>query len=68
VLGTRQSGLPEMRLADLAVHGDLLAVARDDVQLIMTRDPSLASERGKALVTLLYLFGRDQAVRYIRSG
>jgi len=68
VLGTKQSGLPEMKLADLAVHGDLLAVARDDVQLIMTRDPTLAGPRGKALVTLLYLFGRDQAVRYIRSG
>jgi ATP-dependent DNA helicase RecG len=68
VLGTKQSGLPEMRLADLAVHGDLLATARDDVQLIMTRDPSLASPRGQALRTLLYLFGRDQAVRYIRSG
>jgi ATP-dependent DNA helicase RecG len=68
VLGTRQSGMPEMRLADLAVHGDLLAIARDDVQLILTRDPTLAGPRGKALVTLLYLFGRDQAVRYIRSG
>jgi ATP-dependent DNA helicase RecG len=68
VLGTKQSGLPEMKLADLAVHGELLAVARDDVQLIMTRDPTLAGPRGKALVTLLYLFGRDQAVRYIRSG
>jgi ATP-dependent DNA helicase RecG len=68
VLGTRQSGMPEMRLADLAVHGELLAIARDDVQLIMTRDPTLAGPRGKALVTLLYLFGRDQAVRYIRSG
>ncbi len=68
VLGTRQSGLPEMKLADLAVHGQLLAVARDDVQLIMTRDPSLGSPRGQPLRTLLYLFGRDQAVRYIRSG
>jgi ATP-dependent DNA helicase RecG len=68
VLGTRQSGLPEMRLADLAIHGELLATARDDVQLVMTRDPTLATPRGQALRTLLYLFGRDQAVRYIRSG
>ena len=30
LLGTRQSGLPQFRLADLAVHGDLLAAARDD--------------------------------------
>jgi ATP-dependent DNA helicase RecG len=68
VLGTKQSGLPQMRLADLAIHGELLAAARDDVQLIMNRDPSLAGPRGQALRTLLYLFGRDQAVRYIRSG
>jgi ATP-dependent DNA helicase RecG len=68
VLGTRQSGLPEMRLADLAVHGELVATARADAQLILTRDPTLASPRGQALRTLLYLFGRDHAVRYIRSG
>ncbi len=68
VLGTRQSGLPEMRLADLALHGELLAVARDDATLMLTRDPTLASSRGQAVRTLLYLFGRDQAVRYIRSG
>jgi ATP-dependent DNA helicase RecG len=68
VLGTRQSGLPEFRLANLAVHGDLLAAARDDAKLIMERDPELKSPRGDALRTLLYLFGRDQAVRYLRSG
>ncbi|HVA14927.1 MAG TPA: ATP-dependent DNA helicase RecG [Stellaceae bacterium] len=68
VLGTRQSGMPALRLADLAVHGELLAAARDDAQLIMMRDPTLATPRGEALRTLLYLFGRDQAVRYIRSG
>ena len=68
VLGTRQSGLPEMRLADLAIHGELVAVARDDATLILNRDPTLASPRGEALRTLLYLFGRDHAVRYIRSG
>jgi ATP-dependent DNA helicase RecG len=68
VLGTRQSGLPEMKLADLAVHGELLAVAREDTKLILTRDPTLALPRGEALRTLLYLFGHDHAVRYIRSG
>jgi ATP-dependent DNA helicase RecG len=68
VLGTRQSGLPELRLADLVIHGELLAAARADAQLILARDPALASPRGAALRTLLYLFGRDHAVRYIRSG
>ena len=68
LLGTRQSGMVEFRVADLAVHGDLLAAARDDAQLILTRDPELQSERGQALRTLLYLFGRDEAVRYLKAG
>jgi ATP-dependent DNA helicase RecG len=68
VLGTRQSGMPELRLADLAVHGELLAAAQDDARLVLTRDPELTSPRGEALRVLLYLFQRDAAVRYVRSG
>jgi ATP-dependent DNA helicase RecG len=68
VLGTRQSGLPAFRLADLAVDGDLLAAARDDAALIMMRDPGLKSPRGEALRVLLYLFERDAAVAYARAG
>jgi ATP-dependent DNA helicase RecG len=68
VLGTRQSGEPELRLADLAAHADLLQIARDDARLILTRDPELQSPRGQALRVLLYLFQRDAAVRYLRSG
>ena len=67
VLGTQQSGLPAFRLADLGAHGELLAAARDDARLIVERDPTLASERGAALRTLLYLFERDSAVRYARA-
>ncbi len=68
LLGTRQSGLPEFRLADLAFHGELLAAARDDARLILERDPELTGERGQALRVLLYLFERDEGVRYLRSG
>ncbi len=68
VLGTRQSGLPEFRLADIAAHGDLLAMARDDARLIVTKDPDLAQGRGQALRVLLYLFERDEAVKTLRSG
>lgn len=68
LLGTRQSGLPEFRLADLGAHSDLLLTARDDANLIMERDPELQSERGQALRVLLYLFERDQAISYLRSG
>jgi ATP-dependent DNA helicase RecG len=68
VLGTRQSGLPVLRLADLARHEALIAVAHDDARLVLTRDPDLASPRGRALRTLLYLFRRDEAVQYLRAG
>jgi ATP-dependent DNA helicase RecG len=68
VLGTRQSGLPQFRLADLLDHADLVPIARDDARLILHRDPDLASPRGAALRTLLYLFERDAAVKYLRSG
>lgn len=68
VLGTRQSGLPDFRLADLAFHDELLATARDDARLIVERDPGLESERGAALRILLYLFERDVAVRYASAG
>lgn len=68
VLGTRQSGLPDFKLADIMSHGELLAAARDDAQLTITRDPDLASPRGQALRTLLYLFQQDEAVRTLRSG
>jgi ATP-dependent DNA helicase RecG len=68
VLGTRQSGLPSLRLADLAVHEELVAIAHDDARLVLERDPHLESERGRALRTLLYLFRRDEAVQYLRAG
>ncbi len=68
LLGTRQSGLPEFRMADLGVHGDLLATARDDAALILGNDPELETGRGQALRVLLYLFEREAAVRNLRSG
>ncbi len=68
MLGTKQSGLPEFQMADLAVHADLLLSARDDAKLILNSDMSLTSERGKALRILLYLFEREEAVRNLRSG
>jgi ATP-dependent DNA helicase RecG len=68
VLGTRQSGLPEFRVADLAAHGDLLAMARDDAQLIVDRDLQLKTPRGEALRMLLYLFRQDDAIKLLASG
>jgi ATP-dependent DNA helicase RecG len=68
MLGTAQSGIPLFRIADLSLHGELLAAARDDAQLIYVKDPKLESERGQALRNLLYLFERDAAIRLLGSG
>ena len=68
ILGTRQSGIPEFRVADLMVHTDLLTAARDDAALIVNNDTGLATNRGHSLRILLYLFGRDEVVNSLRSG
>ncbi|MGI9490982.1 MAG: ATP-dependent DNA helicase RecG [Geminicoccaceae bacterium] len=68
ILGTRQSGLPSFQLADLSIHADLLAAARDDAKLVLSRDPDLKSPRGQALRLLLRWFEGDGAKDYLRSG
>jgi ATP-dependent DNA helicase RecG len=68
VLGTRQSGMPGFRVARVEIHGKLIEAARDDAKLVLARDPTLASPRGDALRSLLYFFGRDEAIRLIRAG
>jgi ATP-dependent DNA helicase RecG len=68
LLGTRQSGMPGFRVARPEIHGDLLAPARDEAKLALNLDPTFASGRAEALRLLLYLFGRDEAVRLMRAG
>jgi ATP-dependent DNA helicase RecG len=68
LLGTRQSGMPGYRLALPELHGQYLGAARDDAALILSRDPTLTTPRGKALRALLYLFEKDEAIRLIRAG
>jgi ATP-dependent DNA helicase RecG len=55
-LGLRQSGLPDYAFADPFAHRDLIAAAGDDARLIVSRDPDLKSDRGKALQVLQELF------------
>ena len=68
VLGTRQSGLPEFRVAMLPEDEPLLSAARDDARLILANDPELTGQRGQNLRILLYLFERDEAIRLLKAG
>ncbi|MHB8966408.1 MAG: ATP-dependent DNA helicase RecG [Coriobacteriia bacterium] len=42
ILGQRQSGLPQMRIASLLGEVDVLNVAREDARALISGDPSLA--------------------------
>jgi ATP-dependent DNA helicase RecG len=68
VLGTRQSGLPAFRVAQLPEDEALLQAARDEARLILSRDPTLTGPRAQALRLLLYLFERDDAIKLMRAG
>ena len=67
VLGARQSGMPEFRVAEVPGFADLLAAARDDAKMVLASDPKLTTPRGEALRQLLYLFECDEAVRLFRA-
>jgi ATP-dependent DNA helicase RecG len=68
ILGTRQSGEIQFRVATPELVQELAPVATSDAQLLLERDGGLAGPRGQAARICLYLFERDQAVGLIRSG
>lgn len=47
--GTRQHGLPEMRIANLFDDRDILKLAQEAAENILSEDPALASEKYKGL-------------------
>ncbi|MCY1030695.1 ATP-dependent DNA helicase RecG [Corallococcus sp. BB11-1] len=52
-LGTRQSGLPELAVANLVRDGDLLSLAQVEARRIMDRDPKLQEPEHQGLVKAL---------------
>ena len=67
VLGARQSGEAEFRVAGGVNFSEMLQAAHDDARLIYQADPALTTERGQALRRLLYLFECDEAIRLFRA-
>jgi ATP-dependent DNA helicase RecG len=68
ILGMRQSGEAQFRLATPEFTTALIATATDDARLLVDRDGGLKGLRGQAARLALYLFERDAAVGLIRSG
>jgi ATP-dependent DNA helicase RecG len=42
-MGTQQSGLMDLRIADLARDGQIVQIARDKAKELLEKDPQLAS-------------------------
>jgi len=60
LLGERQSGLPELRLASLVTDGDLIESARADAAEVIASDPHLVSaEHAPLLEAVRRALGRD---------
>ncbi|MBL0317892.1 MAG: ATP-dependent DNA helicase RecG [Alphaproteobacteria bacterium] len=68
ILGTKQSGLPDLVFADFNVHYKLLLSARDDARYTLEQDPNLTSTRGVALKQLLWLFDYGYMVEDQEAG
>jgi ATP-dependent DNA helicase RecG len=68
ILGVRQSGEAQFRLAESEQVQALAPMATQDARLLLERDGGLHGNRGEAARLCLYLFERDQAVDLLRSG
>ena len=68
LLGSKQSGVPNYKLADLDKHKSLLETAVQDARLLAQTDASLETPRGQAARNLLYLFEQDFGIALMQAG
>ena len=66
VLGLRQSGFQQYRLAQLPEHQNLLDLAATQAQEILLVDPNL--QKNENLRILLYLFEKEKAIMTLKAG
>ncbi len=68
ILGKNQYGYEDFIFFDISIHQDLLKMATLEATDILNNDPNLASDRGKKLIDLLYLFEKNKAIDFISAG
>ena len=63
IFGTRQHGLPDLNISDLARHLDVLDNAKKEARLILTDDPMLKRPENQGLKhRIIKLFGEDMTL------
>ena len=68
VMGVEQSGWPTFRCADMTVHGDFVEKANRMAADFVRQNPTLGGDQGRALRTLLSLFGRQDTLDLLHAG
>ena len=68
ILGTRQSGLENLKLCDYDLQSHLINTARKDALQVIQTDPNLKTPRGQAIKMLMYLFEKDVYIQMILAG
>jgi ATP-dependent DNA helicase RecG len=65
LLGTKQSGFPEFKIANLMLDSDLLKIANKQARLIFNDDPKL---KNPIYQKLLHLFGYENCLKIVEAG
>jgi ATP-dependent DNA helicase RecG len=68
LIGTRQSGLPEFKIANFDVDFELMEIALKQAKIILNEDENLVLEKNKKYRQLLEIFGYDDCLKLIKSG
>lgn len=68
ILGTKQSGFPEFRIANLNFDTDLLNIAHKNAAIILDKDQNLKEAENQKYRDLLQLFNYDECLKMVSGG
>jgi ATP-dependent DNA helicase RecG len=68
LLGTKQSGFPEFKIADLTFDSDLLKIANKNAEMILQKDDKLQLPESRKYQELLQLFNYDECLKMVVGG
>ena len=68
LIGTKQSGFPNFKIANLEDNYDLMQIANENAEFILRSDPDLSKDINKKYRYLIKLFGYDECLEMIKSG
>jgi ATP-dependent DNA helicase RecG len=68
LVGTRQSGFPEFKVANLATDSDLFKIAHKNASLILNKDPKLKNRHSQKYHELLRFFNYDDCLKIVSGG